>query len=81
MSRRRQSRDDRLRRLAVGACPVHGAGMTMTGDWTNDGRAFVQCRWKTCSITGLMVPLDAPGGGWNVTLLPQWVHLLDGEPA
>jgi hypothetical protein len=75
MSGRRQGRGDRLRRLAMGRCPVHGVCMPQTDGYFDDGTCYVECCRKDCAIGGMATD---PHQVW---LLPQWVHLLDGEPS
>jgi hypothetical protein len=76
--KRKQSREDRLRRLENGCCPIHGipmhqVGLTSQGD-EDDVLYIAECDRKDCNIRGTT---DEPFG--PLTLLPEFRHLLDGE--
>ena len=51
----RQSREDRLRRLNTGCCPVHGVGMGQVDGWYypegEEPYTIVGCARKDCGIT------------------------------
>lgn len=69
MSRAKQSKADRERRLDDCRCPVHGGGM---GQASRAGTQFVvECPRSDCDIRGTTATTGGP-----VVLLPEFQHLL-----
>ena len=70
----RQATLHHMRRLADGRCPTHGAPMAQVG-LAEDGRmVIVACTQEGCNIRGMRGESDP-----SVTLLPEFVHLLDPD--
>lgn len=65
----KQSRTDRLRRLAAGLCPVHGVGMSQVNQIGS--RTIVACDRSDCEISGVE---HYPSR--KITLLPGYEALL-----
>lgn len=72
---RKQSSDDRLKRLKEGGCPVHGIGMGQVG-LSEDRSAFImECPRRDCSIRTFEE--DAEDGSIvSIKLLPEFEYLL-----
>lgn len=68
---KKQNKDDRLKRLAEGRCPVHGLTMTQVGLADNGRRFVVACPRMDCDIEGHSEDPFGP-----VTLTPSSAHLL-----
>jgi hypothetical protein len=68
---KRQSSKDRLQRLSMGCCPIHGIPMYQVG-LTKDETAFVvECPRKDCHVR---VVEHEPFG--PAVLLQTWAHLV-----
>ena len=67
----KQSRDDRLKRLMAGLCPVHGVGMSQVDQI--GAQTIVACDRSDCDIAGVE---HHPSR--RVTLLPRCEALLLG---
>lgn len=75
----KQDFETRRRRLASGACPVHGVGVTQTGHWyiKADGTSFAiaSCPRGDCDIT---VRGDPRANFWEAT--PETAPLVGEAP-
>ena len=74
---RKQSHEDRLRRLKEYCCPVHGTIMSQIDIWYYPvgGRdyTFIGCGRRDCAITVRQY------GDGELELTDAWSHLLDVE--
>lgn len=80
---RRQSPEDRIKRLKKGCCPIHGMFMGQISCWEKrvggelDGELVttVECERKACGIKAYAVDIDGP-----YELFPEFKHLLSRDP-
>lgn len=76
---KKQSIQDRVKRINEGRCPIHGLYMPQVGYWEEqkggalDGAVVteVECPRKDCNIRAKAA---GPDGPWE--LLPEWKYLL-----
>ena len=75
----KQSKQDRLRRLNKGRCPVHGTWMPQVGDWypSDDNREYtiVGCPRRDCEILAYAWDYDGP---WRIH--PDFAYVIDEAP-
>jgi len=73
---RKQSRDDRLKRLKEGCCPIHGIVMGQV-DISDDRITFImECPRRDCNIRTFEI--DAEDGSIeSIALLPEFKYLLN----
>jgi len=75
----KQSKQDRLRRLNSGGCPVHNIGMPQVGDWYFDGDGLdytiVGCPRYDCNILAHAYSGDGP---WRIH--PDFAYVIDEAP-
>lgn len=79
MSRRKQSTEDRLRRMNDGRCPIHGTAMGQVDGWYYpEGEkpyTIEGCGRRDCHVRVKAYSYDGPR-----ELMPEWAHLLkEGE--
>jgi len=76
----KQSKQDRLRRLNRGRCPVHGVLMTQVDDWFPDGDGdrytIVGCPRKDCEI--LVLAWDEYSGPYRMH--EDFEYVIDEAP-
>ena len=77
MSKLKQTRQDRLKRLKTCCCPVHGIPMAQVGNVR--ALYLAECPRKDCVIQGTTPELEQSSGNiyGSITLLPRFRHLLD----
>ena len=80
MSKLKQTRQDRLKRLKTCCCPVHGIPMAQVGNVR--ALYLAECPRKDCVIQGTTPEFDQFNGNiyGSITLLPRFRHLLDVKP-
>jgi len=73
---RKQSRDDRLKRLKESRCPIHGIAMGQVDIFDDRITFIMECPRKDCNIRAFEI--DAEDGSIvSITLLSEFKYLLN----
>lgn len=79
----KQSKQDRLRRLSNGWCPVHGMWMPHVDNWYDEQHrrhlAIVECPRRDCDIRALVMDYSGP---WEIhwEIHPDFAYVIDEAP-